>query len=69
MQQDKRPKIKNMQQDKRPINEKGLYHGHWIGYAADGRLQSIRNYDNGRVIAHFKETFEDGTKIEGYIAR
>jgi antitoxin component YwqK of YwqJK toxin-antitoxin module len=52
-----------------PINANGQYHGHWIGYAKDGRLQSIRNYINGRVRAHTKETFQDGTHEEGYIAR
>lgn len=59
-----------MQDRKIPKNANGLYHGHWIGYAKDGRLQSIRNYINGRIRAHIKETFEDGTTCEeGYIAR
>jgi hypothetical protein len=52
-----------------PRNNKGEYHGHWISYTKDGRLQSIRNYINGRVRAHIKETFQDGTHEEGYIAR
>jgi antitoxin component YwqK of YwqJK toxin-antitoxin module len=59
-----------MRQNKNiPKNANGLYHGHWIGYAADGRLQSIRNFINGRLRGHIKETFEDGTKEEGYITR
>ncbi len=58
-----------MQDKKIPKNNKGEYHGHWISYTKDGRLQSIRNFINGKVVGHIKETFKNGTHKEGYIAQ
>lgn len=58
-----------MQYKKIPTNDKGQYHGHYIGYAKYGRLQSIRNYLNGRIVAHIKEIFYNGRCEEAYIVR
>lgn len=58
-----------MQYKKIPTNDKGQFHGHYIGFTIDGKLQSIRNYLNGRIVAHIKEIFPDGKCEEGYIVR